>query len=302
MQNSYRNDRKRGFRKVVVVGVALATAITILLLTGFSGSPEETISGEASVPVSGELPIIDTHVHYKRPAWSLYTPKEVIDLFRRSGVIAALVSSTPDDGTRMLYEENPDMIIPFLRPYHGDVTSSNWARDVSILDYFQRRLEMPIYRGLGEFHIHNPVDADSEVIQATVRMAIQEDLYLHIHTDHRAIETIFELQPGARILWAHAGMTDPPGVVSDMFDRYENLWTDISIREGQIAPKGVLDPEWEALFLRHPDRITIGSDTWVNSQWERYESIISFDRSWLAQLPEDVARKIAYGNAERLFR
>jgi len=48
--------------------------------------------------------------------------------------------------------------------------------------------------------------------------------------------------------------------------------------------------EWEKLFLEYTDRITIGSDTWVNSQWDIYEAIIAFDRSWLAQLPEKVAR------------
>jgi predicted TIM-barrel fold metal-dependent hydrolase len=96
-------------------------------------------------------------------------------------------------------------------------------------------------------------------------------------------------------------MSDPPEVVADMFDRFVNLWVDISIREYDIAPQGDLDPEWEKLFLEHTDRITIGSDTWVNGQWDNYEKIIAFDRHWLAQLPPEVARKIAFDNAKRLF-
>ena len=84
-------------------------------------------------------------------------------------------------------------------------------------------------------------------------------------------------------------------------DKYENLWADISIREYQIAPDGELDPSWEALFLKHPDRITIGSDTWIPSRWERYQDIIEFDRGWLSQLPSEVAQQIAYDNAVRLF-
>ena len=104
-----------------------------------------------------------------------------------------------------------------------------------------------------------------------------------------------------RILWAHAGISDPPGVVSEMLDRFENLWVDISIREYEIAPNGQLDPDWEKLFLDHSERITIGSDTWVNSQWDNYEGIIAFDRNWLAQLPPGVAKKIAFENAKRLF-
>lgn len=295
--------RKNGTYKLLYgFGITAILAVTVLLLSAFSVSHNHVEVSEGHVPAAGTLPIFDTHVHYKEPAWSLYSPKEVIELLQKSGVTSALVSSTPDDGTRMLYNENPDMIVPFLRPYHGDVTSSNWYFDKSILDYFRQRLEMPVYKGLGEFHIHNSDDADAEVIRATVKLAVEEDLYLHIHSGHESVEEIFEYEPHARILWAHAGMSDPPDVISQMFDRYENLWVDISLRENSIAPGGVLDPVWEALFLRHPDRITIGSDTWVNSQWEKYESIIAFDRAWLAQLPEAVARQIAYENAERLFR
>jgi len=248
-----------------------------------------------------EIPVFDTHVHYKEPAWEVYPPRTIIALFKKSGVIKALVSSTPDEGTRMLYREDPELIIPFLRPYHDEVGSSNWFEKDAILDYLAGRLEMPIYKGIGEFHIHNPIDADSEVIKKTVELAVERDLYIHVHTDHRAVESIFSYEPRVKILWAHAGMSDPPQVVSSMFDRYEHLWVDISIREYEIAPKGKLDPEWEKLFLKHPDRITIGSDTWVNAQWENYESIIAFDRSWLAQLPAEVAEQIAYQNARRLF-
>lgn len=247
------------------------------------------------------MPIFDTHVHYKEPAWSVYPPDVVIGMMASAGVAKALVSSTPDEGTRMLYREDPDRVIPFLRPYHDDVTSSNWHQQEQIIDYFKKRLEMPIYKGLGEFHIHNPMDAESPIIQRTVKLAVERELYIHVHSNHHAVEQIFAYEPQVKILWAHAGMSDPPAVVADMFDRFENLWVDISIREYEIAPNGTLDPEWKKLFLEHSDRVTIGSDTWVNAQWDNYEEIIAFDRNWLAQLPSEVAKKIAFDNAKRLF-
>jgi hypothetical protein len=247
------------------------------------------------------LPIFDTHVHYKEPAWEVYPPDAIINLLKTAGVDKALVSSTPDEGTRMLYREDPERIIPFLRPYHDDINSSNWFLKDRVFPYIIKRLEMPIYKGIGEFHIHNPFDADSQIIQKTARLAVERDLYLHVHSDHRAVETIFSYEPKVKILWAHAGMSDPPEVVSKMFDRFKNLWVDISIREYEIAPNGKLSPEWEKLFLEYADRITIGSDTWVNAQWDNYEEIIAFDRNWLAQLPDEVARQIAFENAKRLF-
>ena len=39
----------------------------------------------------------------------------IINLLKNSGVLKALVSSTPDEGTRMLYNQDPERIVPFLR-------------------------------------------------------------------------------------------------------------------------------------------------------------------------------------------
>ncbi len=268
-----------------------------------SPQPEElaATATDESVTEPEVLPIFDTHIHYSDDAWLEYTPEEIIEKLERAEVPRALFSSSPDEGTRMLYELDPDRIVPSLRPYHGQVTSSNWFEDVTILSYFRDRLETPVYEGIGEFHIHLNEDADSPIIQETVALAIEQDLILQIHTKAPAIDTIFGYAPEAKILWGHAGLSEPPEVVMAMLDKYENLWIDTSLRQGQIAPNGVLDPTWEALFLKHPDRVTIGSDTWIPSRWGVYQEIIEYDRVWLDQLPPDIARQIAYGNAVRLF-
>ncbi len=278
--------------------LAILILSVLSVMSGVPGTAKRVMGSDGAAP---KQPIFDTHVHYKEPAWSVYPPDVVIGMMERAGVTRALVSSTPDEGTRMLYRQDPERIIPFLRPYHDEITSSNWFQHDEIIDYFETRLEMPIYSGLGEFHIHDPINADSEVIKKTVKLAVERDIYLHVHSTHEAVEKIFEYEPRAKILWAHAGMSDPPEVVARMFDRFDNLWVDISIREYDIAPQGQLDPKWEKLFLDYADRITVGSDTWVNAQWDNYEKIIAFDRNWLAQLPPDVAKKIAFDNASRLF-
>ena len=279
----------------------IVISISITHLSGVFRFGQTFDRANAAGPSQERLPIFDTHVHYKEPAWEVYPPDSIIDLLKKSGVEKALVSSSPDEGTRMLYREDPERIIPFLRPYHDDINSSNWYSKDKVFPYMLGRLEMPIYKGIGEFHIHNSFDADSPIIKKTVRLAVERDLYIHVHSDHRAVETILSYEPEVKILWAHAGMSDPPDVVASMFDRYKNLWVDISIREYEIAPDGKLSPEWEKLFLEYPDRITIGSDTWINAQWDNYEEIIAFDRNWLAQLPDKVARQIAFENARRLF-
>ena len=45
----------------------------------------------------------------------------------------------------------------------------------------------------------------------------------------------------------------------------------------------------------------IGSDTWVNQRWLYYDDTMQGYRTWLGDLPTDVARKIAWENAAMLF-
>ncbi len=56
-----------------------------------------------------------------------------------------------------------------------------------------------------------------------------------------------------------------------------------------------------SLFERFPDRFLVGSDTWVNERWASYGEIMAGYRNWLAQLPPDVAAKIAHGNAREIL-
>ena len=68
-----------------------------------------------------------------------------------------------------------------------------------------------------------------------------------------------------------------------------------------MAPGGTIDPAWRALMIRHADRFLAGTDTWVTSRWEALPGSVADVRTYLSQLPPDVAEKIAYKNAERLF-
>ena len=264
-------------------------------------APALAVPPESPSLFQGQLPIFDTHMHYNEDAWDAFTPEQIIAKLEAANVPRALVSSSPDEGTRRLFDLDPARIAPSLRPYHDRFNSSNWYADPLIVDYFIERLSSLDYSGIGEFHLHEVSNANLPVVQAVARIAVERGIFLFIHSDARVIDAIFAADPEAKILWAHAGLTDPPQVVSATLDKHENLWTDISIREPQIAPQGQLNPAWRDLFLRHPDRITIGSDTWILPRWRGYEQIIAGDRIWLAQLPRDVAEQIAFRNAVRLF-
>ncbi|MGI9384297.1 MAG: amidohydrolase family protein [Methyloligellaceae bacterium] len=249
-----------------------------------------------------DIPIFDAHVHYKAEAWGPYPPGTVIGLMDKAGVAMALVSSTPDDGTIKLLEFAPKRIVPELRPYHGEAGSTNWTHADGMLDYIQDRLARHPHEGIGEFHIHALDRADASLLRAVAKLAIGKKIPLHVHSDAGPVKFLYELQPSLTIIWAHAGMSEPPDVIGAMMDRYPTLHADTSYREHDIlGGQGSIDPAWKAILLRHSGRFLVGSDTWVNAQWDQYESLIQLNRNWLKLLPRAVAEKIAYGNAERLF-
>jgi hypothetical protein len=80
-----------------------------------------------------------------------------------------------------------------------------------------------------------------------------------------------------------------------------HLLVELALRS-DVAPGGQLDPGWRDLFVRHPDRIMVGTDTWVPSRWTSYLDVQADTRAWLRQLPPDVARRLASENAESLAR
>lgn len=253
---------------------------------------------------NGTLPLFDGHIHYSVGAQAPYPPEQVIAMLDRAGIRTALLSSTPNDGTIELHRLYPDRFVPQLRPYRKTTSLETWAaeraswyRDPETVTFIENELERGIYRGIGEFHLDGD-EADTAVIRRIVEIAMQRKLWLQAHSDAAAVEKLFSFDPGLRILWAHAGMSEPPQTVDRMLARYPALWAELSYRQ-VTGSGGELDPEWKALFLKYPDRFIYGSDTWIPPRWGEVQRLTGEARTWLGQLPKDVAENIAWRNAER---
>jgi predicted TIM-barrel fold metal-dependent hydrolase len=278
--------------------IRLAAALTLIATSTLADGDHAPI-GEAIK----DVPLFDAHIHYKEPAWDAYPVKSIIELMDNSGVAMGLVSSTPDEGTIMLWEYAPNRIVPELRPYHGDAGSSNWAKAQDMDAYLTKRLAAYPHVGIGEFHIHSLDTSDEPLFRKVIAMARKDDLFLHVHAGTDPIRWLYSLDPEVKIIWAHAGLGEQPGAVYKLMNDFPNLTADTSLREFAInsGPEGKLNPEWERIVIDFQDRLMIGSDTWVNGQWDNYQSIMASNRAWLSKLPRAVAEKIAYKNAEALF-
>jgi len=264
----------------------LATLVTALLLV--------------ATPAAAQLPIFDAHIHYSRPDWDAYTPERVLSMLAQAGVRRAIVSSTPDDGTLMLYDRAPAGIVPFLRPYRTREDMESWTRDAAVARYVEDRLDKRnVYRGIGELHFGSD-DVEASTVRRVAELGKARGLFLQCHIDETSVEKMLTTYPGVKILWAHAGMSSTAATVGRLVDRYPMLWVELALRT-DVASDGTLDPEWRALFVRRSDRFMVGTDTWTTSRWEVVRPATAAVQHWLSQLPRDVAEQIAWKNGDRLF-
>jgi len=253
-------------------------------------------------PVLGqapELPIFDAHIHYNQDDWGALSPQQALAILEKAGVRQALVSSTPDDGTLKLYQADAKRVVPFLRPYRTRGDMARWHSEPEVQAYVEERLKRGAYRGIGEFHL-SAANADRPVIKRCAELAAKQGIFLHAHVDEVAVEKLLTLYPDVKILWAHAGMSSPVNEVRRIVEGFPRVWVELSMR-ADVASGGTLNPEWRALFLKHPDRFMVGTDTWTTSRWDSVVEEARATRRWLGQLPRDVAEQIAYRNGERLF-
>jgi hypothetical protein len=251
------------------------------------------------------MPIFDAHLHYSRESWTTYPPEKIATLMDSVGVRTALVSSAPDEGTFRLKAVMGDRIVPMLGPYRNGSDVFSWTRDGTIPAYVQSAYRPGVHRGFGEFHLLVGQTA-LPVVKNVLAFAEREKLFLQPHADARAVAELLGVVGADRVvLWAHAGVTATPEEIDALLAKWPNLWTELSLRD-DVAPQGRLDPRWRALLVKYGDRFMVGTDTWTvggtytgNERWDAYAQIVAGIRSWLAQLPPDVADAIAHGNAER---
>ena len=288
----------------------------------------------------GDVPIFDAHMHYNRAAWKPYPIESVLELMDRGGVKTAFLSSTPNDGTIKLLQRAPDRFVPELRPYYWPAGLSadsgpswlwhkfrkrmatvapdllpydsgaemqNWTRSKHVQAYLEKNLKKHPYKGIGEFHLHVLDHRDRPQLEAITRMAMARRIPLHVHAGADAVRALFALEPRLTIIWAHAGWENadkiaPVEVVRAMFETYPNLYADTSYREHDILTEdGTIAPAWREIIMRNSHRLMVGTDTWTNKRWVKYQELIDLNRRWLSKLPRDVAERLAFRNAERLF-
>ena len=266
--------------------------VFILLLVNLLASGQIVVANPA-------LDIFDGHIHYSRDVWDKLPPQRALELLTKAGITRAVVSATPGEGTERLYRAAPDRVVPFLRPYSSREHRYTWSRDAAIMGYLHEQLARVPYRGIGEFHLSGE-DVRNPVVADIVMLAREQDLALHAHTDVAGIQGLLDQAPDIPVIWAHGGFDVPETILRELLASQKQLYIELSFREG-MTEAGKLTSVWYELMTDFHTRFLTGMDTYTPSRWVELPELAAEARSWLKQLPEDVAHNIAYGNAARLF-
>ena len=246
-----------------------------------------------------EPPIFDAQVHYNEDVWDSASVKAILNTADAKNVPWLLVSSVPNEGAWRLYEGDAERVIPMLAPYQSADERESWFKDPTNLAFIEREIKNKPYRGIGEFFLYDG-QVDTPVVRGMLELVRKRGLVLHARGDEHAIQQLFALGPGQRVLWAHGGMFTPAKTIGAMFARYPQLWVEISHR-GDVAPGGTLSPEWRELMQRYPGRFLLGSGTYNMEYWYQFRYFFDHYRDWLKLLPSEMAEQIAFRNGLDLF-
>ena len=246
-----------------------------------------------------ELRIFDAHIHYSHDAVELVPPEKAVKALRSAGLSKVLVSSSDDNGTQLLFDAAPDLIVPSLRPYRRRGAISTWMHDPTVIDYVEANLAKNTYFAIGEFHAFGD-DIKLPVLQRIISLAKEHNLLLHAHSDAEAIDLIFETYPDALVLWAHSGF-DRPEAVRDVLARHKNLWADLAFRSDQ-SDNGQVADDWLPVFEAFPSRFMVGTDTFAPERWYYVKNHADFSRKWISSLPPELIDGLAYRNAENMIK
>lgn len=270
-------------------------------------------------------PFADAHMHYNWNQRESLPPEEAVKRLREQNVVMAVVASSPQQNSLDLYAAAPDIIVPIFSPYLDATYRHTWAGRPEVLDEARKGLEKGLFHGIGEVHLVPGLGPgrNNKILRGLLQLAREYDVPFLVHTDASSYKYLLPVCrefSKVQFVFAHAGGILPPEQVSLLMAECSNLVIDLTARDPWRYIKtpitdnaGSLLPGWRDVVMKYPDRVLTGSDAvwpveamhnWFEEDtgWFRLGEFLDFHRRWLADLPEDVQKKIRLENAFRIYR
>jgi len=169
------------------------------------------------------------------------------------------------------------------------------------------------------------VPVDSSLMRTLADIGATHNLPLLIHLEGEpeklaAMTRLLEKRPDTKIIWAHSCGRISAEDIRKMLTRFPNLicglggMMAVGKNYGSYWPRrtkwihliedgsGRLKPQMRQLYEDFPDRFLIGTDAAHTPALRQYQARVERFRELLSQLTPATARRLAYQNAQDLFR
>jgi predicted TIM-barrel fold metal-dependent hydrolase len=209
----------------------------------------------------------------------------------------------------------------FVEAIQRQVRSGNFSAMSELLMYHAKKSRGEKEEKAPEIVVH----PDDKRVQAALRYAVEQGWPFVVHiefasrtiTDRKQfmeqLEAMLDAHPNHPFAMAHMGQLSAADV-RRLIKVHRNIYfqtsrSDPMTRKDSDQPwinmftGAVLAPEWRELVIEYPDRFVLAFDNVWPENWSGdYVNEAQYWRKALSELPNDVAQKIAHGNAEHLWK
>jgi len=180
-------------------------------------------------------------------------------------------------------------------------------------------------KGIGELFINNKRSskirkfrrksrADAPTVKQLFNLVAKYNAFLTIHMDSdsdslKQLEILLNSNPNGRILWNHCGIFIKAKDLRPILQSHPNLYCEFAYRyppvngpkrkKVNIFNKKAPKQEWISLIEDFPDRFMVGTDARDDKTYDA--SIQNVRQGLFPYLKPETLRKVAHGNAQRLF-
>jgi len=141
-------------------------------------------------------------------------------------------------------------------------------------------------------------------------------IQIHAQSDEDTLEQLSMLadyNPNGKIILAHCGSDSTADQIKNLMEKHQNIYCDLSFRhkpmlkdkriekfpESEIFDESSIHDDWKELIISMPDRFMVGTDTKVLKPYTK--AVKNIRSGLLENLPNEIAEKVAYKNAETIF-
>jgi len=277
-----------------------------------------------------KLYFVDAHSQFERDLEG----DEIIQKMNEAGVRQSIISTRRGrkawDAVE-LASQYPERIIPSVR-----IKSKHYKKDSNkFYKKLRKQAESDEFMAMSEVHMFHAqkgdkadevkVHGDDDRIQESLSAAIDNGWPFVVHIEFASLssddaiifmnelEKLLTDNPEHPFALIHMGQLEPARV-EPLLKKYKNLYFITSHADTVTANNSnqpwinmfdgeKIKPQWTVLMLEYPSRFVFAVDAVWADQWrDDYVNHVELWRKGLSFLPEDVANKIAHGNAEYLWK